>query len=110
MSARRILTVAPCLFALCFATSANAAVDLPNGAKLEKVDFERHVMGLFGDEHQIFRGSHGRLLLKRHFSKAAQLAAVQLVSTFCTQQLNRPYADPQVLVNPLLVEVVCHAR
>src|SRR5438045_838217 len=29
-------------------TSANAAVVLPGGAALQEVDFERHVMGLFG--------------------------------------------------------------
>src|SRR5206468_9736655 len=28
--------------------SAGAAVPLPGGASLEKVDFERHIMGLFG--------------------------------------------------------------
>src|SRR5688572_7883494 len=27
---------------------ASAAIDLPTGQKLDKVDFERHVMGLFG--------------------------------------------------------------
>src|SRR4029077_17761318 len=26
----------------------SAAIELPTGVKLEKVDFERHVMGLFG--------------------------------------------------------------
>src|SRR6266511_4158068 len=27
---------------------ARAAVNLPNGSKIEQVDFERHLMGLFG--------------------------------------------------------------
>src|SRR3990167_2075318 len=31
-----------------FGASADAAVDLPNGSKLESVDFERHVMGILG--------------------------------------------------------------
>jgi hypothetical protein len=33
---------------LVLALPATAAVPLPNGGKVEKVDFERHVMGLFG--------------------------------------------------------------
>ena len=83
MSARRFLTVAPCLFALCFATSANAAVDLSNGAKLEKVDFERHVMGLFGKSgcnngscHGSFQGKNGFRLSLFGFDPDKDFAAL----------------------------------
>ncbi len=31
-----------------FGSNAHAAVDLPNGTKLESVDFERHIMGILG--------------------------------------------------------------
>src|SRR5947209_13179274 len=34
--------------ALALGSAAPAAVDLPDGTRLDKVDFERHVMGLFG--------------------------------------------------------------
>ena len=47
-------------------SSTSAAVDLPSGGNLEKVDFERHVMGLFGKAgcnngscHGSFQGKNG---------------------------------------------------
>src|SRR5580765_7865000 len=40
--------VAALLPALLTVTNAYAAVELPDGKKLDKVDFERHVMGLLG--------------------------------------------------------------
>ena len=49
------------------------------------------------------------LLLERHFRKAAQLAAVQLVGALCAQQLKRADANAQMLVDPLAVKVVGHA-
>ena len=48
-------------------------------------------------------------LLKRHFGKAAQLAAVQLLGALGAQQFNGPHADAQVLVYPFTVKVVGHA-
>jgi hypothetical protein len=55
----RFLTIAliPALFLI--GSTANAAVDLPNGAKLDKVDFERHIMGLFGRAGCNAGGCHG---------------------------------------------------
>jgi len=47
MTICRLPHVTYCLAALCFAAPAYAGVDLPSGGKLETVDFERHVMGLF---------------------------------------------------------------
>jgi hypothetical protein len=38
---------------------ARAEVTLPNGAKIEKVDFERHIMGLFGRMGCNAAGCHG---------------------------------------------------
>src|SRR5262249_29279739 len=65
MPARRIPRLTYFLAALCLATPARAA-DLPTGAKLDKVDFERHVMGLFsksgcnnGSCHGSFQGKNG---------------------------------------------------
>src|SRR5580765_6252366 len=43
---RFLLTLLPALSLL--ASPAPAAVPLPNGGAVEAVDFERHVMGLFG--------------------------------------------------------------
>src|SRR5688500_17653500 len=52
--------------ALSVPSSVSAAVELPGGAKLDKVDFERHVMGLFGKTgcnngscHGSFQGKNG---------------------------------------------------
>jgi Protein of unknown function (DUF1549)/Protein of unknown function (DUF1553) len=66
MLARRFPRLFCGLAALCLATPAWAAVDLPSGGKLEKVDFERHVMGLFtkagcnnGSCHGSFQGKNG---------------------------------------------------
>ena len=54
------------LFALSFAGTAAAGVELPAGGTVEKVDFERHVMGLFsklgcnsGSCHGSFQGKNG---------------------------------------------------
>src|SRR6266513_51394 len=66
MSARRIPRLTFCLVAICLATPARAAVDLPSGTKVQSVDFERHVMGLFskagcnnGSCHGSFQGKGG---------------------------------------------------
>src|SRR4051812_18270367 len=54
------------LLVACCAGTASAGVDLPAGGKVEKVDFERHVMGLFskagcnnGSCHGSFQGKNG---------------------------------------------------
>jgi hypothetical protein len=44
----RCRAVAALAAALALSVPASAAVALPNGGRVEKVDFERHVMGLFG--------------------------------------------------------------
>jgi hypothetical protein len=66
MLAGRIPRLAYLFLALCFAAPASAGVDLPSGGKLEKVDFERHLMGLFskagcnnGSCHGSFQGKNG---------------------------------------------------
>jgi len=66
MLARRFPRWLCCLAALCLGAPAWAAVDLPSGGKVEKVDFERHVMGLFtkagcnnGSCHGSFQGKNG---------------------------------------------------
>lgn len=60
-----IRTLATIAFCVAFAPSASA-VDLPGGGKVEKVDFERHVMGLMskvgcnlGSCHGSFQGKNG---------------------------------------------------
>ena len=59
----RLLAVVACAVAL---PGAASAVDLPSGGKVEKVDFERHVMGLLskvgcnaGSCHGSFQGKNG---------------------------------------------------
>jgi Protein of unknown function (DUF1549)/Protein of unknown function (DUF1553) len=54
------------LIVACFAGPALAGVELPAGGTVEKVDFERHVMGLFGKAgcnngscHGSFQGKNG---------------------------------------------------
>jgi hypothetical protein len=47
-SMTRIRTVLAVLFPLVLAAPASAEVLLPNQGKLRQVDFERHIMGLFG--------------------------------------------------------------
>jgi hypothetical protein len=66
MSARRLPRLSYCLLGFCFAAPISAGVDLPTGGKLDKVDFERHVMGLFtkagcnnGSCHGSFQGKNG---------------------------------------------------
>ena len=83
MSARRFPGLSYCLVALCFAESASAAVDLPSGTKLEKVDFERHVMGLFGKAgcnagscHGSFQGKGGFRLSLFGYDPAKDFAAL----------------------------------
>jgi hypothetical protein len=44
----RLRTASALAAAFAFALPAAAAVPLPGGGRVEKVDFERHVMGLFG--------------------------------------------------------------
>jgi hypothetical protein len=62
MSAR----LTSCVVALYFGAPVFAGVDLPAGGTVEKVDFERHVMGLFGKAgcnngscHGSFQGKNG---------------------------------------------------
>src|SRR5215831_11542174 len=58
--------VAAIIVPLALSLPASAAVGLPNGSRVEKVDFERHVMGLFGRSgcnsgscHGSFQGKGG---------------------------------------------------
>jgi Protein of unknown function (DUF1549)/Protein of unknown function (DUF1553)/Bacterial Ig-like domain (group 2) len=44
----RLRAVSVLVAAFALSVPASAAVPLPNGGRVEKVDFERHVMGLFG--------------------------------------------------------------
>src|SRR5258708_7232150 len=66
MSVRQLPSLTCSLIVACFAGTASAGVDLPAGGKVEKVDFERHVMGLFsktgcnnGSCHGSFQGKNG---------------------------------------------------
>src|SRR5215510_700670 len=66
MTVCRIPRLTYCLFAACIATPAFAEVQLPSGGKIEKVDFEPHIMGLFskagcnaGSCHGSFQGRNG---------------------------------------------------
>src|SRR6266404_2712987 len=54
---RFLLALVPAI--LVFAPAADAAVDIPGDKKLEKVDFERHIMGLFGRAGCNGGGCHG---------------------------------------------------
>src|SRR5437870_2820390 len=54
---RFLLALLPAL--LMFSSPADAAVDLPDGKKLDKVDFERHIMGLLGRTGCNGGGCHG---------------------------------------------------
>jgi hypothetical protein len=54
---RFVLALIPALFL--FNTNADAAVELPDGKKLDKVDFERHIMGLLGRTGCNAGGCHG---------------------------------------------------
>jgi Protein of unknown function (DUF1549)/Protein of unknown function (DUF1553) len=83
MSARRFPRLSYCLVALCFASPAVAGVDLPSGGKLEKVDFERHIMGLFskagcnnGSCHGSFQGKNGFRLSLFGFDPDKDFAAL----------------------------------
>src|SRR5437764_10538780 len=62
----RIRAASALLAALALTLPAAAAVPLPGGGTVEKVDFERHVMGLFGKAgcnngscHGSFQGKNG---------------------------------------------------
>src|ERR1019366_3445685 len=54
---RFLLALIPAL--LLFGPNADAQVDLPGAKKLEKVDFERHIMGLLGRTGCNGGGCHG---------------------------------------------------
>jgi hypothetical protein len=54
---RFLLALIPAL--VLFSSRADAAVELPDGTKLEKVDFERHIMGLLGRTGCNGGGCHG---------------------------------------------------
>src|SRR5687768_15362575 len=45
---RLFAAIASTTLLLSTATTVRAAVDLPGGKQIEKVDFERHIMGIFG--------------------------------------------------------------
>ena len=71
------------LLVLCIAATASAGVDLPAGGTVEKVDFERHVMGLFGKSgcnngscHGSFQGKNGFRLSLFGFDPDRDYAAV----------------------------------
>jgi hypothetical protein len=71
------------LVALCFAGTAAAGVELPAGGTVEKVDFERHVMGLFGKAgcnngscHGSFQGKNGFRLSLFGFDPDKDYAAI----------------------------------
>jgi len=62
---RFLLALVPAIL-LFSVTNARAAVDLPNGTRLESVDFERHIMGILGRSgcnggscHGSFQGKGG---------------------------------------------------
>ena len=54
---RFLLALIPAL--LLFSSPANAGVDLPGGKHIDKVDFERHIMGLLGRTGCNAGGCHG---------------------------------------------------
>src|SRR4051812_37678663 len=61
-----LLAVAACVALPAAAAAAPTGIELPGGAKLERVDFERHVMGLLskagcnaGSCHGSFQGKNG---------------------------------------------------
>src|ERR1017187_4342355 len=54
---RFLMALIPAL--LFFSSTAGAQVDLPGAKKLEKVDFERHIMGLLGRTGCNGGGCHG---------------------------------------------------
>ncbi len=71
------------LLAVCLASPATAGVDLPSGGKLDAVDFERHVMGLFGKAgcnngscHGSFQGKNGFRLSLFGFDPDKDFAAL----------------------------------
>jgi hypothetical protein len=66
MRAASYLIPATIAFSFLLPQSLQAAINLPGGGKVEKVDFERHVMGLFGKTgcnngscHGSFQGKNG---------------------------------------------------
>src|SRR3954462_9439749 len=78
---RFLLALLPAL--LVFVSSAHAAVELPDGKKLEQVDFERHVMGLLsktgcnaGGCHGSFQGKNGFRLSLFGYEPAMDHAAL----------------------------------
>src|SRR5947207_9428627 len=68
---------------LCASQSHAAAVDLPGGKEVDRVDFERHIMGLFGRMgcnaggcHGSFQGKGGFRLSLFGYDPAKDYAAV----------------------------------
>src|SRR6476619_383774 len=79
----RCASLTVCLAAVCLAGPAAAAVNLASGGKLEKGDFERHVMGLFskagcnnGSCHGSFQGKGGFRLSLFGYDPAKDYAAL----------------------------------
>ncbi len=79
----RLFPVLAAASLLSLALPAYAEVALPGGAKLERVDFERHVMGLFGKTgcnngscHGSFQGKNGFRLSLFGYEPARDFAAL----------------------------------
>jgi hypothetical protein len=53
--------------------------------------------------------AHGAILLKRHFRKAAQFPAVQLLRPQLTQNFYGTHANSQMLIDAITIELVGHA-
>src|SRR5262249_34674051 len=85
------------------AASSSAAVKLPNGSTVEKVDFERHLMGLFGRMgcnsgscHGSFQGKGGfRLSLFGYEPDKDYLAVTKDLSN---RRINRGDPDASLLL------------
>src|SRR5262245_66085543 len=81
--AMRLAPLLCCLSIVALSATARADVVMPNGGKVEKVDFERHVMGLFGKMgcnagscHGSFQGKGGFRLSLFGYDPEIDFAAV----------------------------------
>jgi hypothetical protein len=89
--------------AVCAISSARAGVQLPNGEAIEKVDFERHVMGVFGRMgcnsgscHGSFQGKGGFRLSLFGYDPAMDFRAV--TRELEGRRLNRADPDTSLLL------------
>src|SRR3954453_5159436 len=92
------------LLCCCALASQAVAIDLPAGGRLEKVDFERHVMGLFSKAGCNNGSCHGSFQGKNGFRRALFPLPPHKAHAALTREIQGRRIDPINPDNSLLLQ------